>query len=415
RSILDFGSIWETLSCAGVEFVSVNEKFDTSTPGGRAMLYIIMVFAQLERETIAERIKDNYYQRVKKGAWPGGPAPFGFRIADKKVNGICVIEPAPEIETVKKIFAVYSISGMSLGKVAKRLTLEGVPCAKHAVWDNVSVFRILRNPAYVKADIDVYLYYRNRGLIIYNDPADFAGKNGGIIVGKRLSGERKYADLSAHLFALGAHEGVIDSQEFLACQYKLDANRQIKNTGKGRLTWLSGLMHCESCGYSLKVQREPPHGRLRLVCSGRTNYYACGERHTETVEQAEAFTENAILDYIKKSRLNPDRQKKDSDRASDENALKLSLLEAEEKISNLIKALSESNGVTMKYINAELLRLDEEKKRIIEGLSALSVSVPTSPFVIDFPSLSFEDKKAAANMMIKKVYCSPSGFRVEWK
>ncbi|HEX3027705.1 MAG TPA: recombinase family protein, partial [Clostridia bacterium] len=46
RSILDFGSIWETLSCAGVEFVSVNEKFDTSTPGGRAMLYIIMVFAQ---------------------------------------------------------------------------------------------------------------------------------------------------------------------------------------------------------------------------------------------------------------------------------------------------------------------------------------------------------------------------------
>ena len=47
-----------------VEFVSSTEKFDTSTPMGRAMLNICIVFAQLERETIQKRVTDAYYSRL---------------------------------------------------------------------------------------------------------------------------------------------------------------------------------------------------------------------------------------------------------------------------------------------------------------------------------------------------------------
>ncbi len=47
-----------------VEFVSSTEKFDTSTPMGRAMLNICIVFAQLERETIQKRVTDAYYSGV---------------------------------------------------------------------------------------------------------------------------------------------------------------------------------------------------------------------------------------------------------------------------------------------------------------------------------------------------------------
>ena len=50
-----------------VEFVSSTEKFDTSTPIGRAMLNICIVFAQLERETIKKRETEAYYSRNKKG------------------------------------------------------------------------------------------------------------------------------------------------------------------------------------------------------------------------------------------------------------------------------------------------------------------------------------------------------------
>lgn len=405
RSIADFGRIWETLSRNNVEFVSVNEKFDTSTPVGRAMLYIIMVFAQLERETIAERIKDNYYQRVKKGAWPGGPAPFGFKISGKRVNGACSLEPTPEIDIVKMIFDLYAISGASLGKVAKRLTKDGIPCAKRKSWDTVSVFRILRNPVYVKADPDIYVYYKNKGMIVYNEPEEFTGVNAGLIIGKRLSNERKYTDVSDHLFALASHPGIIPSSQFLACQYKLDGNKQIKNTGNGKLTWLSGLLHCSECGYSIRVVKDAVSGKLRLYCSGRSHYYVCDVKHSETISDVEAFVEHEIINYINEAQAQK-APAPDSDN-TDLNVVKLSLFQVEEKISNLVKALSEGSGVTVKYINAEIERLETEKQSLIMKMTDMSVSDVTVPLLIDFPSLDFEDKKAVAAMLIKSVICSP--------
>ena len=54
-------------------------KFDTSTPMGRAMLNICIVFAQLERETIQKRVTDAYYSRCQHGFNErGGPLPFPF-------------------------------------------------------------------------------------------------------------------------------------------------------------------------------------------------------------------------------------------------------------------------------------------------------------------------------------------------
>ena len=67
RSILDFSNMMELFQQYQVEFVSSTEKFDTSTPMGRAMLNICIVFAQLERETIQKRVCDAYYSRSQKG------------------------------------------------------------------------------------------------------------------------------------------------------------------------------------------------------------------------------------------------------------------------------------------------------------------------------------------------------------
>ncbi|MCL2445479.1 MAG: recombinase family protein [Oscillospiraceae bacterium] len=71
RSILDFSGLMIFFEKHGVEFVSVTEKFDTSTPVGRAMLNICIVFAQLERETIQQRVSDAYHTRSKKGYYMG--------------------------------------------------------------------------------------------------------------------------------------------------------------------------------------------------------------------------------------------------------------------------------------------------------------------------------------------------------
>ncbi len=76
RSILDFANMMELFQQYNVEFVSSTEKFDTSTPMGRAMLNICIVFAQLERETIQKRVTDAYYSRSQRGFKMGGKSPL---------------------------------------------------------------------------------------------------------------------------------------------------------------------------------------------------------------------------------------------------------------------------------------------------------------------------------------------------
>ena len=66
-SISDFSSLIEELGRLDIDFVSIRESFDTSSPMGRAMMYIASVFSQPEREIIAERIRDNMHELAKTG------------------------------------------------------------------------------------------------------------------------------------------------------------------------------------------------------------------------------------------------------------------------------------------------------------------------------------------------------------
>jgi site-specific DNA recombinase len=87
RNVNDFSSLINDLSSKNVDFISLTENFDTSSALGRAMMYISSVFAQLERETTAERVKDNMFDQASSGIWNGGPVPFGFdRIEWKEGN-----------------------------------------------------------------------------------------------------------------------------------------------------------------------------------------------------------------------------------------------------------------------------------------------------------------------------------------
>ena len=94
RSILDFSNMMEKFGKHRVEFVSTTEKFDTSSPMGRAMLNICIVFAQLERETIQKRVADAYYSRSQKSFYMGGRVPYGFRLIPTTIEGTVLIYPA---------------------------------------------------------------------------------------------------------------------------------------------------------------------------------------------------------------------------------------------------------------------------------------------------------------------------------
>lgn len=406
RSVADFGSIWDTLSRYNVDFVSVNEKFDTSSPVGRAMLYIIMVFAQLERETIAERVKDNYYQRARNGNWCGGPAPYGFTII--KADGQAQLEVNENIAVPIRIFNMYTNPNTSLGTIARVLSDEGIKGPQRDQWDSITVNRILRNPVYAKCDADVYRYYKHKGAIVHNAVDEFDGILGGYLNGKRNANDRKHKDITGFLFSLSHHNGVVTSDIFLACQEKLDNNKQIKNSGKGKYTWLSGLMKCGHCGYGLKVTAAK--GQLYLTCSGRTNLHICDKTQSRKVPQLEAHVEDAIVHYALPLEVKNDEQQSDANA----NQVKQDIAKVDEKITNLISSIADANNIVMDYINQEVTRLQGARNELEKQLCKKATHLRFDLHLFEFPEMTFEGKKEIAQTLIKRINVTNDEIKIEW-
>lgn len=68
RNITDFYKLYGIMELHDCEFISWDEGFDTTTTMGRAMMGILAVFAQMERENIQTRIKDNYNYRMEQNS-----------------------------------------------------------------------------------------------------------------------------------------------------------------------------------------------------------------------------------------------------------------------------------------------------------------------------------------------------------
>ena len=102
-------------------FISLNENFDTSTPYGKAMIGILSVFAQLERENIRERTRMGMYERVHSGLWMGGGrVPFGYDYdRDKKT-----LVPNEKAEQVRQIYDLY-LKGYSTTQLASMFDVSG--------------------------------------------------------------------------------------------------------------------------------------------------------------------------------------------------------------------------------------------------------------------------------------------------
>lgn len=224
RSILDFATLMEQLQDHNVEFVSCTERFDTSTPIGRAMLSICIVFAQLERETIQQRVRDAYYARSKKGFYMGGRIPFGFRLEPFILSGKKTSRYVPnpeEADILKRIYTAYARQDTSFADICRMLELSNIRNPRNADghWDRTHLGRMLYNPIYVKADYDILCYYQHRGVTVINDPSDFIGTNGCYLFTDRnkLEGNKEPAQKK---LVLAPHEGIVSSALWLQCRLK---------------------------------------------------------------------------------------------------------------------------------------------------------------------------------------------------
>jgi site-specific DNA recombinase len=413
HSLTDFSHLWDILKENNTEFCSVNDNFDTSTYLGRRIIDVITAFAQIERDTIAKRIRDNYRQRAKRGIYPGGPAPYGFNIGHTLCDGksVSILTPNDKIDIVKTIFEIYAQGNISLGKLASYLHEQGISGINRSGWDNVSISRILHNPAYVRADLDIYNYYKQKGIIIYNKPEEFTGKTGCWLLGKRSHAQD--SSTGGELLVIACHQGVIDSETFIKCQQRLDSNKRLNNNGNRAYTWLGGLVKCGYCGYSMQAVSANGGRYVYLICTGKTNFKVCTTKfrspHVDKIEKVISEKIDERLKIIKS--VNP--PKKPDKKQFETLKHNLELINA--KIPKLVNALAESNEISAGYINQKIAELDNQKNKISEDIKNMlerksSIDIPDS----SFSSLSFEQKKALAKLLIKKVSITSDNVDIEW-
>jgi len=371
-----------------IDFVSIMENFDTSTPFGRAIIGILAVFAQLERETIVERTKLGKERRAKEGYWNGGPPPIGYDLIDGRL-----IVNEYEAMQVRKVFELHKKYGQN--KTAQIMNDLGYK-TKYGNWQGRSIARITTNPIYI-------------GMVHYRDSV--------------------YE---------GVHDPIIPKKEFEEIQKIID-DRSKKRIGKSKYL-LGGLIWCGYCGARLKasfstagkdkkrfyyyvcysVSKHPLHMVKDSNCKGR--YWKMSE------------LENIVLEEIKKKQLNKDEfikqynkyYAKHKDFMDEVEILKSKIIDIEKQIDKLIK-LYQFDKIPLQVISERIDELYSEKNIIEKNIENYKADKNTdyyraplktlldifNNFELIWKEATHEEKKQILNMLIKKIIVTEL-VKIEW-
>ncbi|MFT9077951.1 recombinase family protein [Ethanoligenens sp.] len=282
RNISDFAALITDLQQEHISFVSIREQFDTSTPMGRAMMYIASVFAQLERETIAERIRDNMIELAKTGRWLGGITPTGFESAPitaiddhGRTRKAYVLQAIPEeMNLVQRLYDAF-LNLQSLTKLETYCLQNGLRSKNERDFSRFALRSILENPVYACADDRMFSYLKDHDFEIYSDRSDFDGRRAVMAYNKTLQVKHHSAQKRSHaewIIAVGKHRGIISSDKWIAAQNLLLQNKsRTFRKVRSSQSLLSGLLRCASCG---SFMRPKPVGRTNGD-NQQVFYYMC--------------------------------------------------------------------------------------------------------------------------------------------
>lgn len=222
RNLLDFSSMYKELKELGVVFVSKNEQFDTSTAMGEAMLKIILVFAELERNITSERVTATMISRASNGQWNGGRVPFGYDY-DYDTKTFSVNEQESVI--VKLIHDKYE-EMQSLVHEARYLNEHDFRTREGNEWSPVTLLIILRNIFYC-------------GDYQYNTLKE----------GNR----QKVKDESEWVIVESHHDAIISREQKQRIIGLLESNKRLSRRNKSTKYnhIFAGLLFCSGCGKAM--------------------------------------------------------------------------------------------------------------------------------------------------------------------
>ena len=443
RNISDFTGLTDELNKLGVSFVSIREQFDTSMPMGRAMMFIISVFSQLERETIAERIRDNMHELAKTGRWLGGNTPLGFKseavskvtVDGKARKSFKLVPVAEEADIPKMIFDLYTETD-SLTAVEAELLRRRIKTKQGKDFTRFAIKAILQNPVYMVADEDAYRYFTERHADVCFPEEAFDGTYG-IMAYNRTDQEKGRTTVllpvDAWIIAIGQHPGFVPSKQWIKVQESLDRNKS-KGYRKPRNNeaLLTGLLFC-SCGdrmYPKLSQRVTADGEpiYTYVCKmkERSKRQRCNHRNASgnsldaaIIEQIKSLTEqgSSFITQLEKSRrfYTGDREQYESQLTS----LRSEFADNEKAINGLIDSLGMASDSAVKpRLIKRIEELSETNRNIENRIHELEGLVDTNAlsdaefdllrqmlavFRTSVDTMSVEEKRAAIRTVVRKV------------
>lgn len=313
--------IEDTFLKNGCDFVSISENFDTSTPLGRAMIGIISVFAQLEREQIKERMVMGKEARAKQGKYSSSKALVGYDYIDGQL-----IPNDYEKSLVNRIFNDYA-NGKRIYSITRELNDSGL-FHKNCKWNDNGVHRVLTNRTYL--------------------------------------GEIKYSNI----WYQGNHEPIISEDLFKKCQKNLERVREESiemHRRFGANSVLGGVLYCAKCGAKFSKKSQ--------ICKNYDNYvyYVCNSRlkpHKSLIKDPNCKNkrwkmselDEIILGEIKKLSF----EKSKVEKVKTDNSI------AEKKIKEIDKQIEKYMELytlgkfPIDVINQKVDELNEQRKKLCE-------------------------------------------------
>lgn len=328
RSQRDTLSLIEDVFLANsCDFVSMSENFDTATPLGRAMIGILAVFAQLEREQIKERMIMGKEARAKQGKYHGSDRhPIGYDY----VNGELVINEAEALQ-IRQIFEDF-VSGVSVPKIVKQLNDAGIE-HKYGRWQESVLRNILKSKTYI-------------GYIKAKDT-----------------------------WYKGTHEPILSEELFNKAQAIIEQTHaeSIKYGRRyGKATsLLGGLIYCAECGNRYAKKTAGKRGEY-------FEYYTCNTRRQPALAKGRTCDnpswhldelEALVFGEIKKLRFEKYTPSKGNDNRAA--MLSKSLSDVEQKLSRLIDLYS-IGTLSKSQLEGKIKALNEQKEKLTDELQALN-------------------------------------------
>lgn len=327
-----------------VDFVSMTENFNTSTPLGKLMIGIMSAFAQLEREQIRERMQIGLDARAKEGYYHGGPyAPIGYEYK----NGDLVINEYEAMQ-VRKIYDLV-FSGMPIYSVYKYMVRHGYT-HKYGTWRDSSIRSCLSS-------------------IIYTGKVTWKGET--------------YD---------GRHESIIDPETFERMQ-KLLINRTkqegFRKNPFQRTTLLGGIIFCGKCGARYYCKQNTSK---RPGITPAQRYYTCYSRGKSSKTMIKdpncknkswniKDLDKLILDEIRRLATDPEYMNniiKDNepDNSVNNRQIIMERIESIDKQITKLVDLYQVGGIDFDVINRKISALNEEKASLEADLDENNTPEP---------------------------------------